>query len=214
MSYEPNNGNAITRKTFNFYDFISDVVTDMRNDTTELAKILDHNGNAITERGSVPFYDFGNILEVRNNMQDKAKVDMYAENSFPLIVLDENTNDILYPDEITFLSGELSMLFVMETEMGKDNVKWTSKERLDNVMKLVLLPLIDLFFKKLMDYEYIFAPGFNREEDILENVNRDFFFFFNSRDVNENTFNYATDVIQLTGLNLRINKNYCRNQKY
>ena len=96
MGFEPTNTNKITRSTFNFFDFIKEVVDEMRADTAALSAIADQNGTAISARTGAPFYEYGNILDIKNKIRDDSKVNPFAENQFPLIIIKINKMNKLY----------------------------------------------------------------------------------------------------------------------
>lgn len=202
----------IDRDEFNFFDYIGGVFTEIRSDTDKLDLIIDYNGNPISDRTGAPHYEFGNLLEIKNKLANKSKNDLYPSERYPLIILDEKINQKLFQEQGEFIRGSLSLLFLTETRReGIDNYPWFSSERMTKTMKNVLQPLVWLFLDKLKTK----IGDELTAEDLDEPFKPDweYLFFYNSIDTNQNALNALVDGIEISNLEIRVNKKYCKSQQ-
>jgi hypothetical protein len=135
------------------------------------------------------YFLYGNTIEIANTLNEKDYSNTYKYKKYPCIVL--------YTDNINteIALFEAYTLYILILANTKHDFK--TYERINNVYKPVLYPILDIFFDYVKNYEL-----FSNIEP-LEYSKKDTFFLANMPK-EQNTLSAIVDAIEIN--NLKINK--------
>ena len=140
------------------------------------------------------YYRFGHWIEIANILQELGQHRNYENTKFPLfyIPVGHKTNILdATLNEVTF-----SLYIISGSE-----IKYSSKERLDHIMKTVLMPIYNLWKIKLIDNVWFRTKNYIEIPHDEEKL-----YYLGAKDSNQNRLNQVCDAIYLNYNNIKINK--------
>ncbi len=146
-----------------------------------------------------PFYLFGHRREISNRLLMKDKDKVYKFQKYPLFALRLPVNEEINADEVSTVSLNIAVLAFTDKN-------YTAKQRYDNVLTPILVPLYLDFIRKTNNNSEIMING------IPEHTKTDMLFYgVSSLEGNERyIFNDPIDGIEMTDFNLTLTDN-CKN---
>ena len=155
-----------------------------------IASVIENVVISMREAGhDEPYFEYGHALEIVNTLMEKDKNDEWKLKKYPAIFLfmpvKENRDNLES-------EAKLRILFVTETRP-----EWKAKDRDANVFTPVLIPLYEMFMRKLRDS---FELYYNESQtyDFTKH------YYWGSSQTNKNVANDFADAIEIEGLNITI----------
>lgn len=108
----------------------------------DIEAVVNRMKAVLAESEKVVYYMYGNPLEINNRLLEKNDNPEEKDKKYPLIALRLPFEEDKQNGIITYTGVNIAFLEYTEH-------KYTAKERYDNVIKPILAPLYELFFREL-----------------------------------------------------------------
>lgn len=155
-----------------------------------IAEVIENVVASMRESGhDEPYFEYGHALEIVNTLMEKDAIDVWKLKKYPAIFLfmpvKENRDNLRS-------EAKLRILFVTETRP-----EWKAKDRDANVFTPVLIPLYEMFMRKLKD-------SFELYYDESQTYDFTKHYYWGSSQTNKNVANDFADAIEIEGLTITI----------
>jgi len=136
-----------------------------------------------------PFYDYGHVIEMINNLKEKDQSATWKYDKFPLIMLIQD-----FDEQITgeFHSANINLIFAEHTKQ-----EYKAGDRYINTFTPVLYPLVEMFFEELKMHRMVnnLTFEFTKTDHLYWGTN------------NKNTGGDYIDAIEIKDLKINLLRN-------